>query len=151
MEVNPYDPFVRTDLSANEKVMMSFMTNCMHGDDLSLIDTLVAKDYIQHTPGIGQRREGLRSYLTTIAHVRPGRKIWRPIQIFAVGDMVILHKLIAQATIADFVRFNSDGQMAEHWDVVQLMPEPDYDPMRPSTENLSRFRELFKIPNINLR
>jgi hypothetical protein len=41
--------------------------------------------------------------------------------------------------------------MAEHWDVVQLMPEPDYDPMRPSTENLSRFRELFKIPNINLR
>ncbi|MFT6425087.1 MAG: hypothetical protein ACJAXG_001051 [Celeribacter sp.] len=43
------------------------------------------------------------------------------------------------------------AQMAEHWDVVQLMPEPDYDPMRPSTENLSRFRELFKIPNINLR
>ncbi|MFT6426487.1 MAG: hypothetical protein ACJAX9_002871 [Celeribacter sp.] len=60
-------------------------------------------------------REGLRSYLTTIA----------------------------QATIADFVRFNSDGQMAEHWDVVQLMPEPDYDPMRPS--NTQEVSEIFGI------
>jgi hypothetical protein len=43
------------------------------------------------------------------------------------------------------MRFNAEGLMAEHWDVVQPLPEPDYDPMRPSVENLSRFTALFKI------
>ena len=39
------------------------MSDCMHGDDLSLVDRYVAEGYIQHTPGIGQGREGLRRYL----------------------------------------------------------------------------------------
>jgi len=43
------------------------------------------------------------------------------------------------------LRFNSDGMMAEHWDVVQPLPEPDYDPLRPSVENLDRFRAVFGI------
>ncbi|AXS39684.1 nuclear transport factor 2 family protein [Breoghania sp. L-A4] len=140
---NPYDPFERTDLSANEQTVLDFMIHCMHGDDMSLIERCVAPDYIQHTPGIGQGREGLRSYLVNIAHKRPGRRDWRPIQLFACGDMVILHKLLRHVVIADFVRFNDTGQMAEHWDVVQPLPESGYDPMKPSEENLGRFRELF--------
>jgi hypothetical protein len=56
-----------------------------------------------------------------------------------------LHKLLPAVVIADFMRFNADGLMAEHWDVVQPLPEPDYDPMRLSTENLSRFAAMFKI------
>jgi predicted SnoaL-like aldol condensation-catalyzing enzyme len=142
---NPYDPMVRSDLSANEKTLLDFMANCMHGDDMSLIERHVAEDYIQHTPGIGQGREGLRNYLVNIAHKRPGRRDWRPIQLFACGDMVILHKLLRHVVIADFVRFNDKGQMAEHWDVVQPLPEPGYDPMKPSTEDLERFKALFSI------
>jgi hypothetical protein len=56
-----------------------------------------------------------------------------------------LHKLLPAVVIADFMRFNQNGLMAEHWDVVQPLPEPNYDPMRLSTENLSRFAGLFKI------
>ena len=41
--------------------------------------------------------------------------------------------------------FNDKGQMAEHWDVVQPHPEPGYDPMRPSTANLERFKTLFNL------
>ena len=111
----------------------------------SLVDALVAEDYIQHTPGIGQGREGLRTYIETVAHRRPGRKEWRPVQIFSVGDMVILHKISATHVFADFVRFNDKGQMAEHWDVVQPHPEPGYDPMRRSTEDLDRFNSLFGL------
>jgi predicted SnoaL-like aldol condensation-catalyzing enzyme len=122
------------------------MRDCMHGDDLSLIDTMVAEDYIQHTPGIGQGRAGLRRYITEIAYARPGRKAWRPIQIFAAGDMVILHKLLTAHVIADFVRFDQAGLMAEHWDVVQEHPEPGYDPMRKSVEDFTRFRALFHLP-----
>lgn len=145
MEPNPWDPSARDDLSPNERTLLRFMRDCMHGDDLSLIDTLVAEDYIQHTPGIGQGREGLRRYITEVAYRRPGRKDWRPVQIFAAGDMVILHKISATHVFADFVRFDALGRMAEHWDVVQAHPEPGYDPMRQSTENLDRFRALFGL------
>jgi predicted SnoaL-like aldol condensation-catalyzing enzyme len=145
MEPNPYDPWTRDDLSANESTLLKFMRDCMHGDDLSLIDTLVAEDYVQHTPGIGQGREGLRRYIETVAYCRPGRKNWRLVQIFSAGDMVILHKLIATHVIADFVRFNDKGEMSEHWDVVQPLPKNDYDPMRRSAENLNRFRKFFGL------
>lgn len=142
---NPYDPRLRTDLSANEKAMLHFMSDCMHGDDISLVNRYVAENYIQHTPGIGQGRVGLRSYLREVGWKRPGRHQWRPIHLFACGDFVILHKLLPNTVIADFMRFDDKGMMAEHWDVVQPHPEPDYDPMRQSTENLGRFAALFKI------
>ena len=121
------------------------MDDCMHGDDLSLIDTLMAEDYIQHTPGIGQGREGVRKYIQEIAYHRPGRKEWTPIQLFECGDIVILHKLLKHVIIADFLRFNEKDQMVEHWDVVQPLPEPNYDPMKKSTEDLSRFKALFSM------
>lgn len=145
MEPNPWDPWSRDDLTANERTVLEFMRDCMHGDDLSLIDRHVAPDYVQHTPGIGQGREGLRRYIETVAHRRPGRRDWRPVQIFAAGDMVILHKLIASHVIADFIRFDAAGRMIEHWDVVQPLPEPGYDPMRRSAEDLSRFRRIFGL------
>jgi len=145
MEPNPYDPRARSDLSAQEHALMDFMENCMHGDDLSLIDRYVAEDYIQYTPGIGQGREGLRRYVTEIAHRRPGHREWRPIHLFEAGRFVILHKLLRHVVIADFMRFDEAGLMAEHWDVVQPLPEPDYDPMRRSQEDLSRFAALFAI------
>ena len=55
---NPWDPRLRSDLTDNERVVLHFMGDCMHGDDLSLVDRYVAEGYIQHTPGIGQGREG---------------------------------------------------------------------------------------------
>jgi predicted SnoaL-like aldol condensation-catalyzing enzyme len=142
---NPWDPRHRADLSPNERVVLHFMTDCMHGDDLSLVDRYVAHDYIQHTPGIGQGRAGLLRYLHEVAWKRPGRREWRPIHLFAHGDFVILHKLLPSVVIADFLRFNAEGLMAEHWDVVQPHPEPGYDPLKPSTEDLDRFRTLFGI------
>jgi predicted SnoaL-like aldol condensation-catalyzing enzyme len=125
MEENPYDPRKRTNLTENEQRALRFMTECLHGDNFDLIDEYVAEDYIQHTPGIGQGREGL------------------PIHLFSDGDFVILHKLLPAVVIVDIMRFNKDHILAEHWDVVQRLPEPDYDPMALSSENLSRFKELF--------
>lgn len=145
MQPNPYDPWKRTDLTANEKAVLDFTNNTLHGDDLSLIEKYIAPDYIQHTPGIGQGREGLINYLKAVAWKRPNRTVWRPIHIFSAGDFVILHKLLTMVVIADFFRFKPDGMMAEHWDVVQPLPEPDYDPMKRSTENFDRFAALFTI------
>lgn len=147
MEPNPYDPLKRQDLTRNESTVLHFTGDCIHGDDLTLIERYIAEDYIQHTAGIGQGRGGLRRYLREVAWRRPGRKSWRPIQIFSAGDFVILHKLLPAVVIADFFRFEAGGMMIEHWDVVQPLPEPDYDPMRRSTQDFARFKALFHIPD----
>ena len=143
MRENPYDPRKRKDLTENEKRVLHFMEDCLHGDNEDLIDRYVAEDYIQHTPGIGQGRDGLRRYLREVAWKRPGRYDFIPIHLFSDGDFVILHKLLPAVVIVDILRFNENHQLAEHWDVVQRLPEPDYDPMAPSSEDLSRFKAMF--------
>lgn len=141
---NPWDPRLRP-LSPREALVLDFTDRVLHGDDLEMIDRVVSPGYIQHTPGIGQGREGLKRYILAVARRRPGRREWRPIHLFEAGDFVILHKLLRHVVIADFFRFDADGLLAEHWDVVQPLPEPGYDPMRPSSEDFTRFAALFRI------
>ena len=82
---SPYDPRSRDDLSANETTLFHFVSDCMHDHDMSLVDRYLAEDYIQHTSGIGQGRDGLRHYLEEVAWKRPGRLVWRPITTWAMG------------------------------------------------------------------
>jgi predicted SnoaL-like aldol condensation-catalyzing enzyme len=144
MKKNPYDPLERKDFSENERRLLQFMRECIHGDNEGLIDLYVSEDYIQHTPGIGQGREGLRRYLNEVAWKRPGRYDFVPVHLFSDGDFVILHKLLPAVVIVDIVRFDEDHRLAEHWDVVQRLPETNYDPMARSSEDLSRFKKLFE-------
>lgn len=58
---------------------------------------------------------------------------------------MILHKRLRPVVIADFVRFDGAATLAEHWDVVQPLPEPCHDRVRPSSGDLSRFAALFRI------
>jgi predicted SnoaL-like aldol condensation-catalyzing enzyme len=144
MRDNPHDPRKRKDLTENERRVLHFMTDCIHGDKEELIDLYVAEDYIQHTPGIGQGREGLRRYIKEVAWKRPGRRNMIPLHLFRDGDFVILHKLLPAVVIVDIIRFKENHRFAEHWDVVQRLPETGYDPMAPSSEDLGRFKGLFE-------
>jgi len=145
--LNPNDPLKRDDLSRREQILLKFTAEVVHGSNLSLIDTLVAADYVQHTHGVGQGREGIRKYVSDISSKRPGREEWRPLLIFEDGDFVILFKLLPAFMIVDIVRFNANDQLAEHWDIVQPLPSRDYDPMELSKEDFRRFYSLFKIPH----
>lgn len=146
MHPNPYDPAKRTDLSRRQKILLQFTGEVIHGGNTDLIDVVVSPDYIQHTHGAGQGREGIRRYVTEIAMHRPDRGQWRPILIFEDGDFVILYKLLPSSMIVDIVRFNAADQLAEHWDIVQPLPSPSYDPMELSSENFERLYSLFRIP-----
>lgn len=146
MASNPYDPLNRNDLSRRERILLQFTAEVVHGSNMSLIDTMVAPDYLQHTHGVGQGRDGIRKYVSEVSSKRPGRAEWRPLMIFEDGDFVILFKLLPAFMIVDIVRFNSNDQLAEHWDIVQPLPSRDYDPMELSKEDFQRFYSLFKIP-----
>jgi predicted SnoaL-like aldol condensation-catalyzing enzyme len=146
MAANPHDPLKRTDLSRREKILLKFTGEVVHGPNTALIDTLVAPDYQQHTHGVGQGREGIRRYVNEISLRRPGREQWRPLMIFEQGDFVILYKLLPAFMIVDIVRFNDQDQLAEHWDIVQALPAPGYDPMDLSQHDFQRFYALFGVP-----
>ncbi len=125
---------------------MDFTDQVLHGDNVGMIDEVVAPDYIQHTHGAGQGPQGLKNYIEKIASKRPGRKVWRPVHSFAAGDFVILHKVTPLVSIVDIVRFNASDKLQEHWDIVQPLPKPDFDPMELSSEDFTRFYKLFNIP-----
>lgn len=144
MVPNPYDPLKR-NLTQREKNFLQFTGEVVHGHNFDLIDTLVAPDYIQHTHGVGQGREGIRRYVNEISSKRAGREQWRPLMVFSQGDFVILFKLLPAFMIVDIVRFNDQDQLAEHWDVVQPLPAPGHDPMELSQHDFSRFYSLFGI------
>ena len=44
MKENPYDPRKRTDFTENEQRALRFMDECLHGDNIDLIDEYVAED-----------------------------------------------------------------------------------------------------------
>lgn len=139
---DPSDP----SLSPRKKRALEFMENVLHGDRFEFIETHVREDYIQHTPGIGQGRQGVLRYIEEIASKRPNRRTWRPVMMFEDGDIVILFKWLPHAWICDIMRFDENDMLAEHWDVVQAWPDGSPEPEAHSTEDLSRFRALFGIP-----
>jgi len=143
--LNPYDPLKRTDLSRRERILLQFTAEVVHGTNFSLIDTLVAPDYVQHTHGVGQGRDGIRKYVAEISSRRAGRAEWRPLLVLEDGDFVVLYKLLPAFMIVDIVRFNANDQLAEHWDIVQPLPSADYDPMDLSKEDFQRFYSLFGL------
>lgn len=55
----------------------------------------------------------------------------RPACRIAEGDLVVLHVFSRAApddkgeAVVDIFRFNDDGKIVEHWDVVQPLPKPE--------------------------
>ena len=136
-------PMQDEDLSENERRLLHFTLDCLHGDNEQLIDEYVVPDYIQHTHGIGQGREGLRRYIKAVPWRRPGRHQVEIIHLLAAGDLVVLHKLIPAAMIVDIMRFDEQHRFVEHWDVVQRLPAPGAGPRSLSSEDFTRFKTLF--------
>jgi hypothetical protein len=74
MAQNPYDPRKRTDLSRRQQILLQFTAEVVHGTNTSLIDTLVAPNYLQHTHGSG--RAG-RAYASMSARYRLTARVAR--------------------------------------------------------------------------
>lgn len=91
------------------------------------IDSLTSPKYIQHSPGFTDGREafkaGVQGFLKEFPESRAEIK-----HIGADGDLVFIHNHITlkagdrgQAAV-DIFRVK-DGKIAEHWDVIQDIPE----------------------------
>ena len=91
------------------------------------IETYVGADYIQHNPHVVSGKEGFIAYFEEMARGYPGKRV-EVKRVIGEGNHVVLHCHqiwpgdLEYAGI-DIFRFDDAGKLAEHWDVLQVLPK----------------------------
>ncbi|RBQ22116.1 hypothetical protein DP939_05520 [Spongiactinospora rosea] len=118
-----------SNAARNKEVAVHVFKEFAAGDIEVLRDHL-REDYIEHSPDAPSGRDAFIAYIATTPLARSKLDLKR---VIAEGDHVVVHlHMVAPESergvaIVDIFRM-ADGLIAEHWDVIQPVPEPDRVP-----------------------
>ena len=110
----------------NEALTTYMFEQLLYSNNSSVISQYVSPTYIQHNPTLNDGPQGLRTYIDWRASQNPQPRNLL-VRVIAQGDLISIMNDYQQApgvSFADIVdTFRvKDGKLAEHWDVIQLVP-----------------------------
>lgn len=116
-----------TDPDTNRKNAIAFYELMFNAcEPKTAVDRYVGSDYIQHNPHVETGKQGFIDYFERMARDYPGKKVIIK-RTVAEGDLVVLHCHQVWPGDQDYAgidifRFDGDGKIIEHWDVLQTLP-----------------------------
>ena len=128
--VQPDGPAARTE--QNKRTVLAFYDAGLNRKDIAEASRHLGQRYIQHNPTASDGREGFASFIHFLRATYPDSHS-SVRQVFAEGDFVILHvhERLRPGdrgnAIVDIFRLER-GQVVEHWDVKQPIPEHAANP-----------------------
>lgn len=91
-------------------------------------DKYIGKEYLQHNPNVADGKQAFIDAFAPFLKAHPKSKATVK-RAIAEGDLVALH-VHSQLNdedrgeaVVDIFRFDKDGKIVEHWDVIQPVPE----------------------------
>ena len=116
-----------TKLERNKKNVIDFYDLAFNKcNPKEAVEKYAGDNYIQHNPMVVSGREGFINYFINLAQKYPGKKT-HFVRTIAEGDLVVVHCRQEwpgdndYASI-DIFRVDGNGKVAEHWDVIQMVP-----------------------------